>query len=151
MSLNPIADLREYAKNWVSRVQRLMNTDVPAEMTVEKMGLITRAKKIRDMIQSLTGAQAELEPLNQLGVWPLLIPVIVGGATVVGAITAIRSWDSDLDLFEAKLKEIKRLENTGMTSAAAHALVNSTAPNKGGWMSLLPIALVGGALWFFLG
>jgi hypothetical protein len=143
MSLNPIADLREYAKNWVSRVQRLMNTDVPAEMTVEKMGLITRAKKIRDMIQSLTGAQAELEPLNQLGVWPLLIPVIVGGATVVGAITAIRSWDSDLDLFEAKLKEIKRLENTGMTSAAA--------PNKGGWMSLLPIALVGGALWFFLG
>lgn len=151
MSLNPIADLREYAKNWVSRVQRLINTDVPAEMTVEKMDLITRAKKIRDMIQSLTGAQAELEPLNQLGVWPLLIPVVVGGATVVGAIAAIRSWDSDLDLFEAKLKEIKRLESTGMTSAAAHALVNSTAPTKRNWMSLLPIVLVGGALWFFLG
>lgn len=151
MSLNPIADLREYAKNWVSRVQRLINTDVPAEMTVEKMSLITRAKKIRDMIQSLTGAQAELEPLNQLGVWPLLIPVIVGGATVVGAITAIRSWDSDLDLFEAKLREVKRLESTGMSSSAAHALVNSTAPTKSNWKSLLPIVLVGGALWFFLG
>lgn len=148
MSLNPIADLREYAKGWVSRVQRLINTDVPAEMVVEKMDLITRAKKIRDMIQSLTGAQAELEPLNQLGIWPL---VILGGATIAGAITAIRSWDSDLDLLEAKLKEIKRLENTGMSPSAAHALVNSTAPNKSNWMSLLPIALVGGALWFFLG
>jgi hypothetical protein len=154
MSLNPLDHLRNYAKGWVSRVRAVIDADVPSDMVSEKMALITKAKKIKEMIESVAGSVDELAPLNSLGLWPLLIPLVVGGATVAGAIAAINSWDTEYDMFVAKTKEVDKLvaESGGkMSRDQAHQIVNATAPKpKMTLTSMIPLLAIGAGILFFV-
>lgn len=113
--------LQRKAREWAQKVVELHNTPVPSVLEGQKNSLISFAKKIKETVESIAGPISALEPMNQLGV----IPIIIGAVGVTGAIAAITKWTLDYNKFKAKLAEIKSLQAQGMSYEKATALVNS--------------------------
>lgn len=127
--------------------QSLMDRGSTIRSTVETIsGAIDRAAKVyesvRDWVSSTFGLNGNdiNNKVNELGVIPL-IPI----ALIIGSLAAMSKWVSDAYEFNERLKEIRRLEATGLSPAEAAAIVERTMDKGffGGAGNLVPIALLG--------
>lgn len=91
--MNPIDALKSKARDWAGKVVELHKTQVPKSKQPEKDFLINSAEKIKNAIESVTGALPELAPIAQatgtMGAAPLVI-----AAGIAGAAGAIVWWTS---------------------------------------------------------
>jgi len=142
-----INNFKAKSRDWALKVVELVNTEVPGPLVPEKNRMISRAKVIKQGIESVFGALDEFEGVG-LGVLPL-IPVAVIGASLA----AISKWTYDFARFMTAVKEQRRLESTGMSPEKAAELarqgLSSPFINIDFKKLLLPAAIIGGGLWYF--
>lgn len=111
--------LKSKAQEWAGLVVNLYNTPVPAHLQAEKNALINTAKKIKDTIETVTGPLSIMEPLNHLGV----IPVVIGIVGVGTAVTLITKWVIDYQTFTKKVAEYRALQDGGLSPQQAANVV----------------------------
>ena len=116
------------------RAKRVDVSQYPA-LAVEYNKLVTTGDSIRNSIRTVTGGIDSVvgwynsvfgddkEGLKGLGVLPL-VPV----AVAVTAIAAMGKWGRDVYLFDRRLTEVKRLEDTGISPGRAADIVGGKAP-----------------------
>lgn len=115
--------LQQKARAWALKVVELHNTPVPDELVPAKLTLINSAKKIKSVIEKITGPISALQPINELGV----IPVVVGVVGVAAAAAAITKWTLDYNKFKTMITERNRLIESGLSPNQANALVTLPA------------------------
>jgi hypothetical protein len=135
-----IENFRDKARIFIERYEKLkrMDADVrkyPA-LHQEYTALVGKGTTIRNSVRTVTGGidnvvgwfnsifgNDQTPQLDGLGLLPL-IPV----AVVIASVAAMGKWGSDVYLFERRLNEAKRLENTGMTPGEAAKIVGEREP-----------------------
>lgn len=139
-----LSALREKAKQWAYDVQAIYNTDVPPSLAGEKAALLTRAKAIKETLESVLGTVDELAPM-QLGFLPL-----VGGAAIAAAAAAVTAWYVSRDSFMEKVNAYNGLKKDGVPHEQAMAIVTGLAkkPSIAGSLSV-PLLLIGGGVAFY--
>lgn len=135
MGKSMMENFRDKAKAFIYRYEKLKSLDADVkkypELRSEYVGLVGRGTKIRDSIRTVTGGIDNVvgwfnsvvgndknTQLKGLGLLPL-IPV----AVVIASLAAMGKWGGDVYMFERRLNEIKRLENTGMSPEKASGIV----------------------------
>lgn len=140
--------LQERAQVWAGHVVNLHNTEVPPNMEPAKQALLTTAKGIKNAIEKITGPLKYLEPMNQLGI----LPVIVGTVGVAGAAALITKWTYDYKRFIKKVEERNKLMAGGLSAEQAAKVVNMSDQSKPLFQIVSPKALLfgGGAIALYM-
>lgn len=146
-SIENIDFLRTKAQAWAKRVVDLYNTPVPAgtkEAETKKL-LLSRAKKIKEGIEAITGNMESFDPLDKLELG--FIPLLIGAGAVAASVAAIVKWNYDHDEFDKTMTEYNRLITTGMPpdqAAKIAGMINKSAPSTISQLTkLVGLALAG--------
>lgn len=131
-----IESLRQKARDWALRVRELYYMEVPPELVERKKVLLTRAKYIKSVLETVFGTLDELKDV-QLGLGPL---PIIGGVAVAGAMAAITYWLADYGKFKLEVEakqqfhnQVNKIvgENPGLTYEQAYNVVYNASKNVG--------------------
>ncbi|PCI44007.1 MAG: hypothetical protein COB41_05580 [Proteobacteria bacterium] len=144
--------LQKKARDWASKVVDLHNTQVPQAFEKEKQSLLSAAKIIKNTIEKVTGNLHYLDPMDNLGI----APVVIGALGVSAAIAAITAWVYRYKTLLTKIEDRNRLMANGLTPTQASIVVatteggfsNAFLTGKFDFRPLLIISVALGGLWF---
>lgn len=142
--------LERKAHDWAIKVRTLHNTPVAPQHEGEKRTLLNFAKKIKDNIEAVTGNIPALDPIDELGIWPLAFGVV----GVSAALAAITKWTLDYKKFMVKVNETNKLIARGHSPQQAAEIVRGLDPQQRGFFDIdfkqlaMPALIIGGLIWY---
>lgn len=150
MDLNPLNALRARASQWAQDVKTVIDTDVPPELQAQKDALISRARTVKETLESVLGTIDELAPIG-LGYLMYAIPA----AAIIAAGAAVTYWYYDHDKFVKSLEAYNATISRGGTATQAAQVVAAINGNSSSLATLgfglnLPTILIGGMILYFV-
>jgi len=155
-----VAKLKAKAAEFLTILARIDATG-PAvvgspELRAERAKLIERAGFVRATIEKVThgidyvysiwdsvfGGNS-VSGVGALGIIPL-VPIVV----IAGAGSAITYWITDALKFLKRVDEVEKLKSEGISTQQAYAIVNREGGLIGFMRAALPVAVIGGIIWF---
>jgi len=115
--------LKSQAKTWARKVVVLYNTPVAPQLESQKNDLLSRAKIIKNKVESIMGALDELRDTN-LGI---AVPVIVGASVIAVVAAAITKWSLDYNALMSLNSQVDKMVASGMSYQDAYNLATKAA------------------------
>lgn len=153
-----VGKFRNAKTEFYTNYSALQKTDpkTPA-LIAEKRALMNRASTVDATIKNLDKTVEYFAGLlKKIGVGGLGVLPVLPVVAVAGAVTLISKWLKDTYEFSVKMNRVRELEQKGVSPSEAARIVEKTTEAGQGLFSLkglntlITLAVIGGAAWFFL-